>query len=387
MKVGFVFFLIAMNALCISAMGQGSEDPFGGSTSNSTSLKGDIYLLSEGTSSLPDFSSLTPVGSIYTKVLDIPTRSFTAGFPDVTDRFEWFAIRYTGKFEISREGEYNFRLVSDDGSRLFIDGEQIIDNDGIHPTQSVSGMVYLSSGQHMIEVDYFQGPREEIALQLFWTPPDGTETISDPQYIPANPSSPSSLYTALYRWFNAQSGDHFYTTDPSGELAPTSGYDYEGITGYIATSQQSGTTALYRWFSAQSGDHFYTTDPSGELAPTSGYDYEGITGYIWMNVQGSATSVPRILNECETYTSEICGTWTLEGDHFNAKWENGATAILKVQNWDANQVVLNRYDSEGASSGLSARYEGKINGNTIEDGSVTWTWQGSTWSGTWNANW
>ncbi|MCX6674311.1 MAG: hypothetical protein NTY37_11100 [Methanothrix sp.] len=92
--------------------------------------------------------------------------------------------------------------------------------------------------------------------------------------------SSSTQYTALHRWFSTQSGDHFYTTDPSGELAPTSGYTYEGITGYIATSQQQGTTALYRWFSTQSGDHFYTTDPSGELAPTSGYAYEGITGYI-----------------------------------------------------------------------------------------------------------
>ena len=87
--------------------------------------------------------------------------------------------------------------------------------------------------------------------------------------------------SALYRWYNAGNGDHFYTTDVSGELAPTSRYTYEGITGYIATSEQQGTIALYRWYDIQNGDHFYTTDPSGELAPTSGYAYEGITGYIW----------------------------------------------------------------------------------------------------------
>jgi len=100
MKFGFVLILIALDVLCTSAMEQGSVNPFGSATSDSTSLKGDIYYLPEGASSLPDFSSLTPVGSIYTKVLDIPMRSFTSGFPGVTDRFEWFAIRYTGTFNV-----------------------------------------------------------------------------------------------------------------------------------------------------------------------------------------------------------------------------------------------------------------------------------------------
>lgn len=189
MKFGFVLILLAFYVLCISAMGQGGENPFGSATSDSISLKGDIYYLPEGASSLPDFSSLTSVGSIYTKVLDIPTRSFTSGFPGVTDRFEWFAIQYTGTFNVDKEGDYAFRLVSDDGSRLFIDGKKIIDNDGIHASQSVSGNVYLASGQHSIEVDYFQGPRTEIALQLFWTPPGGSEEISEPTYVPTPPNS------------------------------------------------------------------------------------------------------------------------------------------------------------------------------------------------------
>ncbi len=189
MKFWMVLILIASNVLYMPAMGQGGENPFGSATSDSISLKGDIYYLLEGASSLPGFSGLTPVGSIYTKVLDIPTRSFTSGFPGVTDRFEWFAIRYTGVFNVDTVGDYAFRLVSDDGSRLFIDGKMIIDNDGVHPTQSASGNAYLASGQHSIEVDYFQGPREEIALQLFWTPPGGSEEISEPAYVPRPPES------------------------------------------------------------------------------------------------------------------------------------------------------------------------------------------------------
>ncbi|HQF17236.1 MAG: PA14 domain protein [Methanosaeta sp. PtaB.Bin039] len=171
-----------------AALGQDDENPFGSSSQQASALRGEIYSIPEGTSSLPDFSSLTPIGEIYTKVLDVPQRSFDSGFPGVTDRFEWFAIRYTGKFYVESAGEYSFRLVSDDGSRLFIDGKKVIDNDGVHSPSSVSGTVDLTRGEHQIEVDYFQGPRYYVALQLFWTPPGGTEEVSQPTYVPSSPA-------------------------------------------------------------------------------------------------------------------------------------------------------------------------------------------------------
>ena len=222
MRVRFIPVLIILNLLCISAIVQASENSFGSATANSLSLKGDIYYLPTTTTSLPDFSSLTPIGSIYTSVLDIPTRSFTTGFPGVTDRFEWFAIRYTGTFNVDTEGNYAFRLVSDDGSRLFIDGKKIIDNDGLHATQSVSGNAYLTSGQHSIEVDYFQGPREEIALQLFWTPPGGSEEIANPQYTPSSPTPASPTPQTVVMHPTKEMLDHWvqlYNSEPEAPEA------------------------------------------------------------------------------------------------------------------------------------------------------------------------
>jgi len=172
-----------------------NNDVFGSTTASSAVLKGDIYYLPEGTESLPDFSSLTPVGSIYTNTLDIPQRSFTDGFPGITDRFEWFAIKYTGTFDINKEGEYAFRLVSDDGSRLIIDNNKIIDNDGQHSVSSASGKAYLTRGSHSIEVDYFQGPRYDIALQLYWAPPGETESVFNGREN--NPSLPVNYYSGV----------------------------------------------------------------------------------------------------------------------------------------------------------------------------------------------
>jgi len=139
---------------------------FGSTKKNPFILVGTIYYLPEGTSRLPDFSKLKPVGKIYTSVLNITPRSFSQGFPGVTNRFEWFAIRYKGKIYISKDGNYTFSLLSDDGAKLIIDGKVIIDNDGVHPPYEKTGSVYLKRGIHEIEIPYFQGPRWQVALVL-----------------------------------------------------------------------------------------------------------------------------------------------------------------------------------------------------------------------------
>jgi hypothetical protein len=139
---------------------------FGVTVVTSGWLKGDIYMLKEDASSLPNFKKLKPIGSIYTPILKLPTRNFQDGFPGVTDRFEWFAIDYNGRFWVSKPGNYRFALESDDGSKLYIDSKTIIDNDGPHPPATRTGYVYLEEGVHTIRVSYFQGPRYQIALTL-----------------------------------------------------------------------------------------------------------------------------------------------------------------------------------------------------------------------------
>jgi len=44
-----------------------------------------------------------------------------------------FALRFTGKINIPKNGKYSFFLSSDDGSKLSINGKEVVDHDGIHP--------------------------------------------------------------------------------------------------------------------------------------------------------------------------------------------------------------------------------------------------------------
>ena len=67
---------------------------------------------------------------------------------------ERFALRFTGSLPVAKSGKYRFFTESDDGSRLFIDGRQVVNNDGAHGMVEKSGTIDLSAGAHKIAVTY-----------------------------------------------------------------------------------------------------------------------------------------------------------------------------------------------------------------------------------------
>jgi len=145
------------------------QDPmptFGTTVVISSGLTGRVYRIRRNTNRLPDFDRLKPAGTIYTTSLNVPPQDFKQGFPGVTKQFEWFAIDYTGRFWIERPGMYRFVLTSDDGARLYIDDQLVIDNDGQHPPEDRECSISLEHGVHRIRASYFQGPRFQVALVL-----------------------------------------------------------------------------------------------------------------------------------------------------------------------------------------------------------------------------
>jgi hypothetical protein len=141
-------------------------------------FEGQVFPLAVDTKQLPtDYASLSPMSVVYACEWDITPRSWDQGFPGIADRFEWFAIRYAGAFRIAAAGDYTFRISSDDGSKVLIDGKQVIANDGQHPPQEARGTVNLAAGDHQMVLEYFQGPRFHINLQLWVTPPGKPEEL------------------------------------------------------------------------------------------------------------------------------------------------------------------------------------------------------------------
>ncbi len=151
---------------------------FGGPTG---AFRADVCAIPKDTSSVREVKNCRTLATFFTDSLNVSPRKFTQGFPGVTERTEWFAIHYRGKFHVSVGDYYKFRLLSDDGAILYVDGHQIVDNDGQHAPESRQMTIQLEAGEHELFVSYYQGPRENIALQLFVQASTGPEKLLGPK--------------------------------------------------------------------------------------------------------------------------------------------------------------------------------------------------------------
>jgi hypothetical protein len=122
-------------------------------------LKGEYFDF--GSTTVEDFPTIPADKEPTIKRVDkdLNFRSTTMTFPG-TKLQSHFAIRWTGKIKIPKDGKYTFFLESDDGSRLFIDGKQVVENGGLHEMQENSGNVELKAGDHEIKVDYYENEND-----------------------------------------------------------------------------------------------------------------------------------------------------------------------------------------------------------------------------------
>jgi putative heme-binding domain-containing protein len=79
---------------------------------------------------------------------------FSLDIPQVLQR-DAFALVFQGMIDIPTDGSYTFYTHSDDGSRLYIDDIEVVDNDGLHGMVEVSGTTTLAAGRHRITVTYY----------------------------------------------------------------------------------------------------------------------------------------------------------------------------------------------------------------------------------------
>ncbi|MGB8330249.1 MAG: PQQ-dependent sugar dehydrogenase, partial [Polyangiales bacterium] len=119
------------------------------------------YYETAALSALPNFGTLTPKATGTSSGFDIGVRQ----------RNDDFAFRFHSLLYVDTSGSYTFFTSSDDGSRLYVDGALIVDNDGLHAAQERSGTINVNQGYHTIEVTMFERGGSE-SLVVNWQGPD-----------------------------------------------------------------------------------------------------------------------------------------------------------------------------------------------------------------------
>jgi hypothetical protein len=74
-----------------------------------------------------------------------------------------FLIEQTRVFYAPVDGEYTFRATSDDGSWLWVDGQAVVINNGLHAEADVTGTLALVAGPHILSFKYFERSGEATA--------------------------------------------------------------------------------------------------------------------------------------------------------------------------------------------------------------------------------
>lgn len=119
---------------------------------------------------LPEFLSLPQENRVSTD--EVNDNLISVG---VTELRENFGLVFNGLLQVPKDGEYVFYLGSDDGSRLVIDDQEVIRNDGIHAHSDRRKKVRLSAGVRRVRVEYFEQAGEE-SLTLAWSGPGFEKT-------------------------------------------------------------------------------------------------------------------------------------------------------------------------------------------------------------------
>jgi hypothetical protein len=91
-----------------------------------------------------------------------------------------------GKLRIASAGDYWLCTKSKDGSKLYVDGDLVVSNDGVHNARDRCGVKTLKTGLHLVKAVGFKGDGA-VRLALLYQGPDTGNKKIDMQSLDASP--------------------------------------------------------------------------------------------------------------------------------------------------------------------------------------------------------
>ena len=265
----------------------------------------------------------------------------------ITGNTAKYSVRYTGFIQIDTDDTYIFYTNSDDGSKLSIDGVEVVDNDGLHRQKERSGSIPLTIGIYPIEILFFENNGSDI-LEVSYQSSSVSKT-----------ALPFSILAS-----------NFADIDTDNDGTP----DYLDL-----DSDNDGCSDANEYYkdpSADGGDggEFGNGTPSVDangLVIGAGYDGTGLA-----NVRDDTIS-----SNCTTFIFETAGDWnTANNWNTNIVPSNIDFAIIRANatvsnNQNIGTLTIDPTYSVSINDGQNLTIEGDIinNGSFTGEGEVVLT--------------
>jgi glucose/arabinose dehydrogenase len=283
---------------------------------------------------------------------------------DATVNFDWgtttpsgtaltspdtFSVRWSGRVLAPVTGAYTFTTTSDDGVRLYVNGQLVVNNFTDHAATDNSGTISLAAGTlYDIKLEYYENGGQAVA-KLAWSYPGQARQI-----IPASRLFPHALFVVGSATLN--NGDA-----AARQRLEALGYAVTVKTGAASTTADANEKGLVvvssTVNSADVADKFRTTLVPVITWESALMDNLGMTSGA-SGQQGTASNQTqlRIVSSSHPLAAGLSGTVTVTNAAANFTWgkPNANAARVAVRTVDSTQYVVFGYERGAAMPGLTA---------------------------------
>ena len=310
------------------------------------------------------FDNLNFTGASLTRFDPVVNFDWASGAPVPGIGADTFSVRWTGQVRAKVTGTHTFYTMSDDGVRLFVNGQAVIDNWTDHSPTENTGAISLTAGQkYDIRMEVYENGAQAVA-QLRWSAPGLAKEV-----VPATHLHPYVLLVASS------------TTLGAGDAAvrnrlQASGHTVVVRTGTGATTADAAGKALVlvssTVTSADVNTKFRTVvNPvlTWESALLDDFGMTGTLGTEFGTLSGQ-TQVD-IVAPAHPLAAGLSGRVTVTSSAQTFTWgrPNGNAALVARPAGDTTRAVIFGYAKGAAMPGLAA--PGRRVGFFVENGTAS----------------
>ena len=207
------------------------------------------------------------------------------GTPDARVGNDTFSVRWTGTVEPAYSEVYTFYTTSDDGVRLWIDGELVINNWTDHGSTEDSyttAAPLVASQQYAIKMEYYEAGGQAVA-ELRWSSASQSKAIIDSSYLTSGTGEGENPYEEG-DWHRNPANGHYYKRT-AVMTWPEAQAEAEALGGYLTTINDSdenlwvalnlfsgwigandiSAEGVWEW--VEDGTDFWNGDETGSVVP------------------------------------------------------------------------------------------------------------------------